>query len=754
MFKANSKIVPIFIIFILFLSLGFYVYGNDVNQKTLDLNYINHQELNYLMQEEVEDNYNYDIDMNDYPEYQEIQENDNFKLYLNNQNHNIALLVKDSNYVWFSTDPNYDGKDAVTGRNHLALTQNRIRSSIYFRTTQFETISSDRYLLHEAREITYEMTSLGYKMNVHLLGARIKFQLNVELLEDGLSYYIPFESVEEGELRLHSIRVFPSFGSTLGDELTGYLFIPDGSGALIRYNTPAKGIAYNQNVYDSDYGYLTLNQERALGIGVLSAQSVRHPVIGIVHGVNKNAFIATIDSGAEYAQIRAEAKSNVTKYFSNSINFQYRQLYFRPTNNTGSGFRISSQDMTPINPRVTYRFLSDNDANYVGMAKAYREKLISDGLIDHNHSRNQIPLHLSFIGSEVVNGLFTKRNVIMTKYQDMLSIVKDIESLEINQLSISLLGKNTNGSHEFGIQNRLGGKSDFNQLKSYLDQKDYNLYLSNEYNFKYYTERDIAKQVGGNIISLLTSSNVFMNNYLLDMVGIEKNHIEILNTLDKLDTGLLIDQSGKTSYTHIDTSRNLHHRFDLIEQISLYFNELKDNEISVAMKNPNQYMYKFASELYDIPMGTSGYQFVTDSVPFVQIALYGFIDMFASNLNFVANRETNLLKMIEYGLFPSYLLTQNDTFLLRGSDDVNTYSSEYSRWKDKINEEYQFINNALSSVSNSVMTNHKYLGDGLVEIRYLTADQNEIIIYINYNNQERIYNSHTILKKNYIVVGG
>jgi hypothetical protein len=410
--------------------------------------------------------------------------------------------------------------------------------------------------------------------------------------------------------------------------------------------------------------------------------------------------------------------------------------------------------MTPINPRVIYRFLSNDDANYVGMAKAYREKLVHDGLTNQITNRNQIPLHLSFIGSEVYNGLFRKRNVVMTKYNDLLSIVKDVESLGINQLSISLIGKNNNGSHEFGIQNRLGGKTDFNQLKSYLDQKDYNLYLANEYNFKYFTDRDIAKQVGGNIISILTTSDVFMNNYLLDMVGLEKNHKEVLKTLDKLDSGLFIDQSGRISYTHVDTSRNLHHRFDMINQISTYFNELKENEIKIAMRNPNQYMYPYTKELHDIPMGSSGYQFVTDSVPFVQIALYGQIDLFAGNLNFIANRETNLLKMVEYGLYPSYLLTQNDAFLLRGSDDINTYSSEYSRWKEKINEEYQFINNALKHVTNSTMINHKYLGDGLVEVKYLTDDQKEIVIYVNYNNQERTYNSYTILKKNYIVVGG
>jgi hypothetical protein len=719
---------------------------SDENQ--FYVHHINQRPVELLRQVEIEDEFDYTIDMDLYPNYQMVAQNDGFVLYLDQHTHNIAVRVKESDYVWFSSDPDYDGIDSVTGRDHNSQTQNRIRSSIYYRTTQFETISSDRHILNENHEVVYDFYDDGIHMNVSLLASRISFQVVVKLTEKGFHYYVPFSSIVEGDIRLQSIRLFPNFGSTTGDNMNGYMFIPDGSGALIRFNTEVTGVGYTAPIYGTDFGYATLNLERQAELGVLPPLAVKIPVIGMVHGINQNGFIAHVSEGESYGQIRAEVKNNVTKYFSNSFNFLYRQIYFRPTNNTGSGFRISSPQMSPFDVKVDYIFLSDEEANYVGMAKAYRDIVTSKLRITTPNERSHIPLGLTFIGDEITQGIIRKNRVSMTKYENALQIIQSLEQENIDQMVLTYTGKTTSGDYQFEASRSLGGKNDFNTLKDYLEQQSYPLFFENEYNYRFSSDRNIAKQVGGPILELLSNSDIFTHHYLLASESIHLRHQQIEKGLNQYDIGLSLRHSTTLAYTHINSARVLIHRHEMMDMM-LENLAIIASEHLIKMSDPNAIFYPYAYALNDVTMATSGYTYVTDGVPFIQIALSGLIDMFAQPLNFVANRDIYLLKMIEYGQFPAYVLTYEDAFLLKESDDMTTYTAQFERWKSSIVQEYHMINNALKHVQGMQIVDHTYHGDGLVEVVY----EHGVRILVNYGMTNRIFEGRIIEALSYDVLG-
>ncbi len=680
------------------------------------------------MEEEVDDPYDYDIDIDDYPQYQLMKENNHLALYLDDLSHNIAVLVKDSGYVWFSTDPDYNGIDAVTGREHNEQTQNRIRSSISFRTTQFETISSDFHLLNEAHEVTYEMTDQGFVMQIELISSGISFDVDVKIDEDDLIVNVPFSSIEEHDLRLQSIRVFPGFGMTTGDDMTGYLFIPDGSGALIRYTTQTTGLAYNETIYGGDQGYETLSQERVQNQGVVPAHQNKAAVLGIVHGVGKHAFIATIEEGGYYAQIRAEAKSNVTKYFTNTFAFNYRLLYFRPTNNQGDGFRITSETMIENDVSIRYTFLSDQAADYVGMAQAYRNHMIDHGMTMKT-AQSEIPVHIDFVGMDVTKGLFRNKAVVMTSYEEALAIIKDIETNVTPRLQVSYRAKQTDGSYIFGYHRSIGSKRDYQALLTYLSDQGIPLSFLNEYNFIPETNRNIAKQVGGSLMSLLSTSTVFPTNYLLDIIAINDNHQDALEVMRTDGLGLYADKTGTLIYSHLDAKRELIQRDMMAETIIGHLEEAK--AYHTILRNPIETMFPFVGAITEFPLSSSGYAYITDTVPFMAIAMSGLTDLFSEPLNFIANRDVYILKMIEYGLYPSYVLTSKDAFMLRGSDDTETFSSEYRLWEPVIMADVAMINDALGRVVGQPITDHEYLGQSV----YVTSYANGIRIAVNYSDQ-------------------
>ena len=78
----------------------------------------------------------------------------------------------------------------------------------------------------------------------------ISFTIPIEyrLTENGLSVSVPTKEIEEkGGAVISRIRVLPFFGAA-GTDADGYMFVPDGSGALINLNNGCKNAAYSQNI--------------------------------------------------------------------------------------------------------------------------------------------------------------------------------------------------------------------------------------------------------------------------------------------------------------------------------------------------------------------------------------------------------------------------------------------------------------------------------------------------------------------------
>jgi hypothetical protein len=679
------------------------------------------------MEEEVPDPYDYTIDMADHPLYEEVSENDAYTLFLDRTTYNIAVLVKETGYVWFSTDPDYDGIDSVTGREHNSQTQNRIRSPLSFRTTQFETISGDFYLLNERHDITITFETDGFVMHVELTSMDLAFDVRVTIDSEGLSVHVPFDAIREGDLRLQSIRVYPGLGMTTGDDMTGYMFIPDGSGALVRYTTGRTGLAYSEFIYGADQGYQTLSQERVLATDVVPAHQNRAAVLGIVHGVGKNAMMATIEEGAEYAQIRADAKNNVTKYFQNAFSFNYRLLYFRPTNNQGDGFRITSETMIETDARVRYTFLSDDDADYVGMAKAYRQTLIQKGMTPVTPPTD-LPVFADIVGTDVTSGLFSKKTVVMTTYDEARAIALDLRDDITSEPRLGYRMKSTDGTYVFGYDRKAGSRTDYQTLLETVGAFGHDMVMQNETVFRPDASSGIAKQVGGVIMGLLSRSPVWSVNYLMDMQEATAVYQDALSVMEEDNLGFHGIFSGQMSYTHVDSSRNLVHRDVMHDALRSQFESMGDH--TLLLENPLETFYPYVDMVSGIPVSSSGYAYITDTVPFIEIALSGLVEMYGEPLNTVANRDIYILKMIEYGLYPSYVLTHRDAYLLRGSDDTKTYTSEYALWKPMLLNDVRTMRSALQPVMGHAITGHRYMGNDV----YVTTYENGFAVAVNYSD--------------------
>ncbi len=288
------------------------------------------------------------------------------------------------------------------------------------------------------------------------------FRLAVEYTidEGGLVASIPAKSIRYNETNyaLENIVLLPYFGCTTlkttasasveGGEYKkngGYIFIPDGSGALLSYynadGTMKEGIQ-GGSLYGFDYALESLSATDA------NAETFRIPVFGLTETsvVSKSVsrgegrplvgnktvtseyargYMAIIEEGESFASIRANlrtmawagAASGKTEYSTVFALFAVKQS---DSVTVGSSLGGSNSAMTATNTTkytgnytIRYVLLSDpetakaNDVDYyepsyIGMANAYRDYLIRNDAIEALTSEEiekGIPLYIHSFGA-------------------------------------------------------------------------------------------------------------------------------------------------------------------------------------------------------------------------------------------------------------------------------------------------------------------------------------------------------------------
>jgi len=101
--------------------------------------------------------------------------------------------------------------------------------------------------------------------------------------------------------------------------------------------------------------------------------------------------------------------------------------------------------------------------------------------------------------------------------------------------------------------------------------------------------------------------------------------------------------------------------FNRESAIQRYREIIAENNDSLAFYSPNAYMFDFMNAYFDMPVSNSGYIYTTDMVPFLQIVLAGYIPFYGKALNFSSDMKMDLLKHVDFGVYPSYFLTHEPT---------------------------------------------------------------------------------------------
>jgi len=147
----------------------------------------------------------------------------------------------------------------------------------------------------------------------------------------------------------------------------------------------------------------------------------------------------------------------------------------------------------------------------------------------------------------------------------------------------------------------------------------------------------------------------------------------------------------------------------------------------------NLYAALYASQLINLPDSDSGYRMADRSIPFYQMVMHGYKPYTTVAGNTTYDLTEQKLRWAEYGAQPYFILTRERAEELQGTDYNRLFTSEYSLWKDRVVEAYQWYNETMKPVYGTPMLEHAQLEEGLVRVRY----ENGYTVYVNYQAEDR-----------------
>ncbi len=658
-----------------------------------------------------------------------IAENANFRLYLNSQTLAFKVVDKRSGYIWHS---NLDerGPDDRLNRTWTAFAQSGI--SIDYLDQRANTKRASITLSEHTLEI--QPLEDGIRAQVTFPEAAISVGVIIRLEDTGVRVEVPFDSIRQsGDFRLHLLHLYPWMGATRGDQTPGYMFIPDGCGSLIRFAAQTKAAnMYYGRYYGEDLGMLEVLPATS---GARRPYPVSIPVVGMVHGEGQNAYLAVIEKGASYAEIRAHPSGIITNFNFLYNAFIYNESYFQPINRAGEGVTVIQPQTNRYDIVIHYRFLTGPEANYVGMARSYQQYLLERGVLKARVPSTSagIGIRLEFLGAEREKILFWNRMIPMTTVAQMAQIV---DGLRVSNPQVIYYGWQPGGASvtppaHVKLERALGPLSELAALAERVRARSgtfllyydpLSVFAGDQSSVSRY---DLVMAINGRYIRGYHRNNP---TYYLNVPALEERLSSFSrDAQEKLQAGIAVDELGHMLCSDFRKGRTRNRE----EAIAVYRALLAQIAAPPAFYTPNDYAFGHASAYYDIPLSSNGYTYTSQDVPFLQIVLSGYVPYYGEALNFSADMRGDLLRHAELGAYPSFFVTHEDTARILNTRSNWIFVSSYRQLQNDIEEGYAWLNALLGPVKGASIIAHQAIAEGVTVTTYDNGKQ----IIVNYRDE-------------------
>ncbi len=726
-----------------------------------------------------------------YEGLQRIGENDDIEFYAVTDSEDekfgeIALVEKSTGYVWRSNpiDASDDeiakanGHTYYSSKSQIILSYSKAYN--YFEVYSYNASNMNGLLtcevLQEGRvKFVYRFPELEFVIPVMYTidekGFKAELLLNDE--EAVLSYtvmgkYNTGEAIsveQEIDINVTEIQLLPAFGATSFNE-DGYMFIPDGSGALVYYNNGKTNVSqpYKAPVYGK-YKESKIDEFNKEASGRFYL-----PVFGTIKNDN-HALMGIIEDNASVGYINCETSGYKTAYNKVYSSYLHKIVKAADAEEGKLSQPISNELRDPEkNYSVRYYCLSGDEASYSGMAKRYRQYLIEEKGMKKSDDLRDSALFLDvYAGVEKetsIMGIPINIFDVKTTYDDIISISDDMTNAGIDNVVFryndwTKMSKRKKVQNSPTFESSIGGKKGYIKAKEYLQDKNMGLYLNIDFvNFSEsgngfkrlsdsvkYPNQAPAYQTSG----ITAHINLGRRWCLLKADKVKEAALEFASKCEKYEIDALsLETIGNTVYSD-GSNKGAITRGQSMNYWEDIFNEYKNLGIKILTSKPAAYSMIDSDVLLELPAKGTYVEIADEGVPFYQIVVRGYKTYTTEVVNMSSTPEDMLLNAVETGSSLLYSIVAGDTKNLKETYLKYLYSCNYGQLKEDMISDYIELKNVMECVDGQEIEKHEKVAEEVFKTTY----SNGVCIYVNYNETDiTLENGLSIPAKKYIAERG
>ena len=474
---------------------------------------------------------------------------------------------------------------------------------------------------------------------------------------------------------------------------------------------------------------------------------------------DKKGFVAIIEEGDALASLSTYHAGALSDY--NTVKMQFTP---RPQDSynlsdsisvgTDTKWTVVSDRKYVGNYKIKYIMLSDTedvpedtttyDTSWFGMAVAYRDYLTNNGIIEKNtETQDNIPLYIETFGTiettEKILSVPVKVMAPLTTFDNVETIYKELSAQGMNNINFKLTGY-ANGGMQSTIPGNLkfekavGGNDGFQALLDAANavntSGEGHFGVFPDFDFAYRTNSELfdgynalrhnAKTIDNryaskkaysatqqkyvNYYEMVVSPAYFAEFYekLADNYFGKYENINGIS-LSTLGGALNSDFDDDEPYNREDAKKYT------VDAFEFFKTNYKDAE--VMTNDGNAYVWKYVDHILGVSLDSSRYNFSSKAVPFVGIVLHGSISFAGEPLNMEGDLNYAILKAIENGASPYFILSYQNTEVLKENERFSKYYSiRYDIWAADIEDVYNKLNTAIGDVQDKYITGHEFIG--------------------------------------------
>ncbi len=658
---------------------------------------------------------------------EEVDSNENMKLYMNKKEHTIMLEDLKTGKKWWSNPVDLQTSNAKKGqKNELASGLTLTYGAPADRaTTILNNKAKGKTQMKKsgkAIEITYTFSEPG-----------ITVPVTISLEKDYMKLYVDTKAIVEenpstvsGKL-VTDLAFMTTFGAA-GLEDEGYFVIPDGSGAIINFNNGKSGLkTYTGKVYGKDITAVKTQKQA-------TTQNVSLPMYGIVKG--DSAMMVVADKGDTCASINSYVSyQNNTDYNSTYFDFELRTQDEYLMGGESSPLKVFEKRGILI-PEIELRYYpvsneEKGEVDYTDIADRYRDYLINDKGVTDQDLTDKNSLYLDIYGATLkkksIAGLPVTVKEPVTTFATTQYMLECLNNMGVDDMVVAYNNYNDDNigdkiADSFNPSSKLGGKKKYNALSQYAAANNIALFpVIDNQQFKtgngYWNMTNTSIRVSNAYaqIPVFDLAHGIENKYykplsLFSPASYEKAFGGVVKSYKKKNvTNFSFGSLANTIYG--DYGKKAVSRENAKGIVQGIYSSAKQSG-KVLSDNPAAYVLPYTDYITNAPLTSSKFDVFDAEIPFYQMVLHGVTPYASVAVNGEADLDIASLKAIAAGSNIGFDLVGTEASELKDTKLDKYFYGYYANWVNEAAGLYKLSDEVLSPAADSTIASYTVSEDG------------------------------------------